>query len=110
MMDTLQDLVTACQANENLLRQQAQARTESWQPWLAPVSATRPREEVPGYDDDSQLIREEVNKLSGIRRGLISGHPQTSVPAIELAGNTGAGDRIFSRGTNPHAVGAGTAV
>ncbi|MCW9622343.1 hypothetical protein [Klebsiella michiganensis] len=73
MMDTLQDLVTACQANENLLRQQAQARTESWQPWLAPVSATRPREEVPGYDDDSQLIREEVNKLSGIRRGLISG-------------------------------------
>jgi type VI secretion system protein VasJ len=32
--DTLQDLVAACQANENLLRQQAQARTESWQPWL----------------------------------------------------------------------------
>ncbi|MFP8579515.1 hypothetical protein ACLH17_24010 [Klebsiella pasteurii] len=58
MMDTLQDLVTACQANENLLRQQAQARTESWQPWLAPVSAPRPRGEVPGYDDDSQLIRE----------------------------------------------------
>lgn len=59
-MGTLQNRLAACQADENLLRQQALSRTENWQPWLAPVSATRPREEVPGYDDDSQLIREEV--------------------------------------------------
>ncbi|WP_333849362.1 type VI secretion system protein TssA [Leclercia sp.] len=70
-MDSLPNLVAACQMDENLLRQQAQARTESWQPWLAPVSATRPTGEDPGYDDDFQRIREEVNKLSGIDTGLI---------------------------------------
>ncbi|VFS79534.1 Uncharacterised protein [Raoultella planticola] len=34
-MSTLQDLVAACQADKNLLSQQAQVRTESWHPWLA---------------------------------------------------------------------------
>mgnify|MGYP002765619724 FL=1 len=70
-MDSLRNLVTACQADENLLRQQAQLRTESWQPWLAPVSNTSLTGEDPGYDDDFQRIREEVNKLSGIDTGLI---------------------------------------
>ncbi|MBS3045817.1 type VI secretion system protein TssA [Enterobacter mori] len=70
-MDTLQNLVAACQADETLLRQQAQTRTENWQPWLAPINATRPAGEDPGYDDDFQRIREEVNKLSGIDTGLI---------------------------------------
>lgn len=70
-MDTLQNLVTACKADETLLRQQAQPRTESWQPWLAPISATCLTGEDPGYDDDFQRIREEVNKLSGIDTGLI---------------------------------------
>ncbi len=70
-MGTLQNLVSACQTDETLLRQQAQSRTESWQPWLAPVSDTRPTGEDPGYDDDFQRIREEVNKLSGIDTGLI---------------------------------------
>jgi type VI secretion system protein VasJ len=45
-------------------------RTENWQPWLAPVSDASPTED-PGYDDDFQRIREEVNKLSGIDTGLI---------------------------------------
>lgn len=31
-MSTLQNLVAACQADETQLRQQAQARTENWQP------------------------------------------------------------------------------
>ncbi|WP_336185123.1 type VI secretion system protein TssA [Klebsiella grimontii] len=70
-MDILQNLVAACQADETLLRQQAQARMENWQPWLAPVSVTCPAGEDPGYDDDFQRIREEVNKLSGIDTGLI---------------------------------------
>jgi type VI secretion system protein VasJ len=70
-MSTLQNLVTACQAVETQLCQQALARTESWQLWLAPVSDTRPTGEDPGYDDDFQRIREEVNKLSGIDTGLI---------------------------------------
>lgn len=70
-MSTLQDLTAACQADEPSLRQQAQARTENWQRWLAPVSDTRPAGEDPGYEDDFQRIREEVNKLSGIDTGLI---------------------------------------
>lgn len=70
-MGTLQDLVAACQADETQLRHQAQARVESWQPWLIPVSDTSPTGEDPGYDDDFQRIREEVNKLSGIDTGLI---------------------------------------
>lgn len=70
-MDTLQNLIAACQADETQLRKQAQARTESWQPWLVPVNETRATGEDPGYDDDFQRIREEVNKLSGIDTGLI---------------------------------------
>lgn len=70
-MSTLQNLVAACQADGARLRQQAQTRTENWQPWLAPVSVTSPTGEDPRYDDDFQLIREEVNKLSGIDTELI---------------------------------------
>jgi len=70
-MRTLMNLVAACQADETQLRQQAQTRTENWQPWLAPISDTSPTGEDPGYDDDFQRIREEVSKLSGIDTGLI---------------------------------------
>jgi len=70
-MSTLQNLVAACQADDTPLRQQAQARIENWQPWLAPVNDASPTGEDPGYDDDFQRIREEVNKLSGIDTGLI---------------------------------------
>ncbi|MCS3407155.1 type VI secretion system protein TssA [Serratia sp. AKBS12] len=70
-MGTLHNLVAACQADDAQLRQQAQTRTENWQPWLAPVSVASPQGEDPGYDDDFQRIREEVNKLSGIDTGLI---------------------------------------
>ncbi|MCA2025252.1 type VI secretion system protein TssA [Enterobacter sp. K16B] len=70
-MSTLQDLVDACQADETQLRQQAQGWTENWLPWLAQVNDICPAGEDPGYDDDFQRIREEVNKLSGIDTGLI---------------------------------------
>jgi type VI secretion system protein VasJ len=70
-MSTLQNLVTACQADETQLKQRAQARTESWHRWTAPVSDSQPTGEDPGYDDDFQRIREEVNKLSGIDTALI---------------------------------------
>ena len=70
-MSTLQNLVTACQADETQLKQQAQARTESWHRWTTPVSDSHPTGEDPGYDDDFQRIREEVNKLSGIDTALI---------------------------------------
>jgi type VI secretion system protein VasJ len=71
MMSTLPNLVAACQADETQLRQQAHARMENWQPWLAPVNDTSMTGEDPGYDDDFLRIREEVNKLSGIDSGLI---------------------------------------
>ncbi|MGL4203953.1 MAG: type VI secretion system protein TssA, partial [Enterobacter roggenkampii] len=70
-MSTLHNLVAACQTDETQQRQQAQTRAENWQPWLTPVSAARPTGEDPGYDDDFQRIREEVNKLSGIDTVLI---------------------------------------
>ncbi|HEX4500364.1 MAG TPA: type VI secretion system protein TssA [Scandinavium sp.] len=70
-MTTLHNLVSACQADDTQLRQQAQARTENWRHWLASLSDATPTGEDPGYDDDFQRIREEVNKLSGIDTGLI---------------------------------------
>jgi len=70
-MSTLQHLISACQADELQLRHQAQAGIENWQPWLAAISGTSQSGEDPGYDDDFQRIREEVNKLSGIDTGLI---------------------------------------
>jgi len=70
-MSTLQNLVAACHADHTQLRQQAQTRTENWQIWLVPINGTSPTGEDPGYDDDFQRIREEVNKLSGIDTGLI---------------------------------------
>ncbi len=70
-MSTLQNLVTACQADETQLKQQAQTRTESLHRWTTPVSDSHPTGEDPGYDDDFQRIREEVNKLSGIDTALI---------------------------------------
>lgn len=53
------------------MKQQAQARTESWHRWTTPVSDSHPTGEDPGYDDDFQHIREEVSKLSGIDTALI---------------------------------------
>ncbi|SNY79324.1 type VI secretion system protein TssA [Enterobacter sp. CC120223-11] len=70
-MSTLHNLVSACQADESLLRQQAQGRTENWHHWIMPINDAHPTGEDPGYDDDFQRIREEVNKLSGIDTGLI---------------------------------------
>ncbi len=43
----------------------AREQAAQWQPWLEPISAESPVGEDPGYDDDFQRMREEVNKLSG---------------------------------------------
>ncbi|MHC8314066.1 type VI secretion system protein TssA [Pseudomonas sp. LB3P31] len=40
-------------------------QAERWKAWLQPVTADSPVGEDPGYDDDFQRMREEVNKLSG---------------------------------------------
>jgi len=43
----------------------ARSQAERWQPWLQPISSHSPAGEDPGYDDDFQRMREEVNQLSG---------------------------------------------
>lgn len=70
-MTTLENLVTACRAEEGALIQLAQARADDWNAWLLPLSEPQPTGDEPGYDDDFQRIREEVNKLSGIDTALI---------------------------------------
>jgi len=70
-MTTLQHIVTACHADQAALMRLAQARAEDWRAWLLPIRDVQPAGDEPGYDDDFQLIREEVNKLSGIDTTLI---------------------------------------
>lgn len=70
-MATLHNVLQACGADEKDLLAQALARSAEWESWLVPVSEHQPTGEDPGYDDDFQRIREEVNKLSGIDTGLI---------------------------------------
>jgi type VI secretion system protein VasJ len=70
-MSILQNLVAASQLDESVLRQQARSRQAQWQSWLAPISDAQPTGDDPGYDDDFQRIREEVNKISGVDTELI---------------------------------------
>lgn len=70
-MTTLQNLISACGADAGPLMAQARLHTADWARWLEPVSDSEPTGGDPGYDDDFQRIREEVNKLSGIDTGLI---------------------------------------
>lgn len=64
-MATLITLQNACSANPESLLEKAQQQTALWENWLQPVTTEMPAGEDPGYDDDFQQMREEVNKLSG---------------------------------------------
>lgn len=70
-MVALQNVLHACGVDENTLLSQARARCADWERWLVPVQENQPTGDDPGYDDDFQRIREEVNKLSGIDTALI---------------------------------------
>uniref|UniRef100_UPI0035C6E0B2 type VI secretion system protein TssA n=1 Tax=Serratia quinivorans TaxID=137545 RepID=UPI0035C6E0B2 len=70
-MGALQNILRACGADENALLAMARERSADWERWLTPINDNEPTGEDPGYDDDFQRIREEVNKLSGIDTGLI---------------------------------------
>ncbi|MBF4945985.1 type VI secretion system ImpA family N-terminal domain-containing protein, partial [Cronobacter sakazakii] len=70
-MASLQTVLESCQAQTDELAAQAQARLALWEKWLQPIIATAPTGNDPGYDDDFQQIREEVNKLSGADLTLI---------------------------------------
>lgn len=60
---SLQSLVEQCIEGDPIALAQEQA--VQWQGWLQPLSSEAPTGEDPGYDDDFQQMREEVNKLSG---------------------------------------------
>lgn len=70
-MTTLQNLLQACAAEEKALLEQARKHSADWERWLVPIEGSELTGEDPGYDDDFQRIREEVNKLSGIDTALI---------------------------------------
>ncbi|EKM0373182.1 type VI secretion system protein TssA [Cronobacter turicensis] len=70
-MASLQTILESCRAGAEELAAQAQARLALWEKWLQPLSADSPTGDDPGYDDDFQQIREEVNKLSGADITLI---------------------------------------
>lgn len=70
-MATLQSVLHACGADEETLLARTRLCCAEWERWLEPVSDSEPTGEDPGYDDDFQRIREEINKLSGIDTELI---------------------------------------
>ncbi|MCW8278238.1 type VI secretion system protein TssA [Pseudomonas sp. PCH199] len=61
---TLRTLIARCLGERDALSLAAE-QSEHWQAWLHPISDESPVGEDPGYDDDFQRMREEVNKLSG---------------------------------------------
>lgn len=70
-MASVLTLINACQAVPETLVAQTQQRLLLWESWLQPVAADSPTGNDPGYNDDFQLMREEVNKLSGADTDLI---------------------------------------
>lgn len=71
-MATLHSLLGHCpDITQTQLLQKAKAQTALWDKWLQPISSTLPVGEDPGYDDDFQRMREEVNKISGADTELI---------------------------------------
>ncbi|OKB64506.1 type VI secretion protein, partial [Serratia marcescens] len=70
-MSTLNALPGACQAEQETLLAATRERVAQWDSWLQPLSGPTPVGEDPGYDDDFQQMREEVNKLSGADTELI---------------------------------------
>jgi type VI secretion system protein VasJ len=61
---SLHTLIATCLGDRDavsIARQQA----SDWESWLLPINAKSPVGQDPGYDDDFQRMREEVNKLSG---------------------------------------------
>ncbi|HCB1557747.1 TPA: type VI secretion system protein TssA [Enterobacter roggenkampii] len=70
-MSTLNALLRACQTEQEPLLAASRERVRLWDSWLQPLSGSSPQGDDPGYDDDFQQMREEVNKLSGADTELI---------------------------------------
>jgi len=50
----------------------ARKHSDGWNSWLTPIRDDLPVGEDPGYEDDFQRMREEVNKLSGADVDLVA--------------------------------------
>lgn len=70
-MATLHTLLSACHAEPQVLSQPVQQQILLWEKWLVPIAPDSLVGDDPGYDDDFQQMREEVNKLSGADTGLV---------------------------------------
>ena len=70
-MADIYSLLDACQTTPHEAGEQAQVRIVLWENWLVPVAPDNPTGDDPGYNDDFQQMREEVNKLSGADTELI---------------------------------------
>ena len=69
-MASIDSLLAACQLRADTQAQAAQSRLALWENWLKPISDDNSTGDDPGYDDDFQQMREEVNKLSGADTAL----------------------------------------
>lgn len=61
-------LLALCVPDENEQQSYTERATHAlsaWHNWLSPLAAGNGAGEDPAYDDDFQLMREEINKLSG---------------------------------------------
>jgi len=70
-MPSIYALLSACKTDQGTLLEQSGARVALWDNWLLPIPGESAVGEDPGYDDDFQQMREEVNKLSGADTSLI---------------------------------------
>jgi len=68
---SLKSLVASCLPDDDALVV-AREHGQCWEAWLSPISADAPAGEDPGYDDDFQRMREEVNRLSGADVELVA--------------------------------------
>jgi len=67
-MATAKALLALCvpdEAQQSALLVRQQSRLPQWDSWLKPLAGGDGAGEDPAYDDDFQLMREEINKLSG---------------------------------------------
>ncbi|URN97488.1 type VI secretion system protein TssA [Leclercia adecarboxylata] len=73
-MSSSEDLLTACttsQEERQRLITRAIDALSLWDSWLHPFTTGPETGDDPAYDDNFQLMREEINKLSGTDSGLL---------------------------------------
>jgi type VI secretion system protein VasJ len=68
---SLQTLIATCLGDRDAFSI-AREHAAGWDAWLAPISPESAVGVDPGYEDDFQLLREEVNKISGADTDLVA--------------------------------------